>query len=234
MSQGSAHVDIAVRRLRRADPVLADLIRRVGPCRFAPRTDGTHFAALVRAIVYQQLSGKAAATIHSRLVTTLGAVTPESLRAVSDTDLRAAGLSRQKVRYLRDLSEKAHAGELPVDRLHELDDITVMDSLCAVKGIGRWTVHMFLMFRLGRLDVLPELDLGVRKAVKQAFRMRALPSAERLERVAAAWQPYRTIASWYLWRSLELPAPRANSKRTVRKRSSRRETRSPVAREKAS
>jgi DNA-3-methyladenine glycosylase II len=141
------------------------------------------------------------------------------VRAASDSSLRAAGLSRQKIRYLRDLAEKAYAGELPVDRLHELDDIAVMDSLCVVKGIGRWTVHMFLIFRLGRLDVLPELDLGVRKAVKQAFRMRALPSPERLERVAAVWQPYRTIASWYLWRSLELPAsPRSKSKGNARRR----------------
>jgi DNA-3-methyladenine glycosylase II len=222
MSQGSANVDIAVRRLRRADPVLADLIRRVGPCRFEPRTDGTHFAALVRAIVYQQLSGKAAATIHSRLVTVLGGVTPEAVRAASDASLRTAGLSRQKTRYLRDLAEKAHAGELAVDRLHELDDVAVMESLCAVKGIGRWTAHMFLIFRLGRLDVLPELDLGVRKAVMQAFRMRALPSPQRLQRVAAAWQPYRTVASWYLWRSLELPpSQRSSSKRNARGRSAR-------------
>jgi DNA-3-methyladenine glycosylase II len=222
MSQGSAHVDVAVRRLRRADPVLADLIRRVGPCRFAPRAEGSHFEALVRAIVYQQLSGKAAATIHARLVTVLGAVTPEAVRAASDASLRGAGLSRQKTRYLRDLAERAYAGELLVDRLHELDDVAVIDSLCAVKGIGRWTAHMFLIFRLGRLDVLPELDLGVRKAVRQAFRMRALPSPERLERVAAAWQPYRTIASWYLWRSLELPpSPQSSSKRNARGGSTR-------------
>ena len=222
MSSGSAQVENAVRQLRRADPVLADLIRRVGPCRFAPRTEGTHFAALVRAIVYQQLSGKAAATIHSRVVTALGTVTPEAVLATSDDALRGAGLSRQKIRYLRDLAEKAHARELLIDRLHELDDVAVMESLCAVKGIGRWTVHMFLMFRLGRLDVLPELDLGVRKAVKQAFAMRKLPSPDRLERVAAAWQPYRTIASWYLWRSLELPAaPRPTRPRTARKRSPR-------------
>lgn len=223
MSSGSVHVENAVRQLRRADPVLAELIRRVGPCRFTPRTEGTHFAALVRAIVYQQLSGKAAATIHGRLVTALGTVTPEAVRTTSDTSLRAAGLSRQKIRYLRDLAEKARAGELPVDHLHELDDMAVMESLCAVNGIGRWTVHMFLMFRLGRLDVLPERDLGVRKAVKHAFRMRTLPSPERLEQVAAAWQPYRTIASWYLWRSLELPqSQRSNHKRTTKKAPARR------------
>jgi DNA-3-methyladenine glycosylase II len=201
---------------------LADLIRRVGPCRFTPRVEGSHFEALVRAIVYQQLSGKAAATIHSRLVTVLGTVTPESVRAASDSGLRAAGLSRQKIGYLRDLADKAHAGGLPIDRLQDLDDVAVIDSLCAVKGIGRWTAHMFLMFRLGRLDVLPELDLGVRKAVKQAFRMRGLPSPQRLERVAAPWQPYRTIASWYLWRSLELPpSQRSSTKRTKRKRPAR-------------
>jgi DNA-3-methyladenine glycosylase II len=234
MSHGSGQVDVAVRRLRRADPVLADVIRRVGPCSFAPRTDGTHFEALVRAIVYQQLSGKAAATIYSRVVATLGCVTPESLRAAGNEDLRAAGLSRQKVGYLRDLADKAHAGLLPVDRLDELDDTAVMESLCAVRGIGRWTVHMFLMFRLGRLDVLPELDLGVRKAVQRAFRMRGLPSPERLERVSIPWQPYRTIASWYLWRSLELPAaPRSSRARSGRTGSARRQRQRTVRRAKA-
>jgi 3-methyladenine DNA glycosylase/8-oxoguanine DNA glycosylase len=204
MAHGSAATSRAVRHLRLADPVLAEIIRRVGPCRFETRNSGTHFEALARAIVYQQLSGSAAGTIHGRVAETLGGITPEAVLGTPDAPLRAAGLSRQKIAYLRDLSERVHGGELDLRRIHELPDDDVVAAVCSVKGIGRWTAHMFLMFRLGRLDVLPELDLGVRKAVQRAYRMRKLPSTERLTKLGSRWAPYRTIAAWYLWRSLEV------------------------------
>lgn len=204
MAHGSAATNRAVRHLRLADPVLAEVIRRVGPCRFEPRNSGTHFEALARAIVYQQLSGSAAGTIHARVAEALGGITPEAVLGTPDAPLRAAGLSRQKIAYLRDLSGRVHGGELDLRRIHELPDDDVIAAVCAVKGIGRWTAHMFLMFRLGRLDVLPELDLGVRKAVQREYRMRKLPSTERLTKLGSRWAPYRTIAAWYLWRSLEV------------------------------
>lgn len=205
MSERSVHLGSAVRHLKRSDPVLAEVVRRVGPCRFRTRQEGTHFEALVRAIVYQQLSGLAAATIHRRVIEELGAVTPAAVLRTPDDRLRAAGLSRQKIGYVRDLAGRAQAGDPDMDRLHELRDDELIARLCIVKGIGRWTAQMFLMFRLGRPDVLPELDLGVRKAVQRAYRMRKLPSVERLEKVGRPWAPYRSIASWYLWRSLEVP-----------------------------
>lgn len=204
MASGSGNTTRALRHLRRADPVLADVIRRVGPCRFEARNSGTHFEALARAIVYQQLSGSAAATIHGRLTAVLGEMTPESVLTAADPSLRAAGLSRQKVGYLRDLAGRVGSGELDLRRVHELPDDDIIAAVCSVKGIGRWTAHMFLMFRLGRLDVLPELDLGVRKAVQREYRMRKLPSTERLVKLGRQWAPYRTIAAWYLWRSLEV------------------------------
>jgi DNA-3-methyladenine glycosylase II len=204
MATGSGNTLRAVRHLRRVDPVLAGVIRRVGPCRFRQRNKGTHFEALARAIVYQQLSGTAAAAIHGRVTTALGGITPERVLAIPDSALRAAGLSRQKIAYLRDLAARAASGELDLSRVQEMSDDDIVTAVCAVKGIGRWTAHMFLMFQLGRLDVLPELDLGVRKAVAREYRMRKLPSTERLARLGRPWTPYRSIACWYLWRSLEV------------------------------
>ncbi len=204
MATGSGNTARAVRHLRRADPVLAGVIRRVGPCRFEQRNNGTHFEALARAIVYQQLSGSAAGTIHGRVTATLGGITPEAVVAVPDVALRTAGLSRQKIAYLRDLAARVGSGDLDLSRVNVLPDDEVITEVCAVKGIGRWTAHMFLMFQLGRLDVLPELDLGVRKAVAREYRMRKLPSTERLTRLGRPWAPYRSIACWYLWRSLEV------------------------------
>lgn len=186
----------------------------VGPSRFAAHSEGSHFDHIVRAIVYQQLSGRAAATIHGRVVALLGgAPSADRLLLASDEQLRAAGLSRQKIGYLRDLAQRVSSGELPVERLHELDDERVIDALTTVKGIGRWTAHMFLMFRLGRPDVLPELDLGIRKAIQLAYGLRRMPNAERVHVIGAAWAPHRTLASWYLWRSLELPAALAAPKK---------------------
>ena len=196
----------AVSHLRRADPVMAGIIERVGPCRFRVSDGGTHFDAITRSIVYQQLSGSAAATIYSRLMALYDGAAPEPalLLAMSDDILRGAGLSRQKISYLRDLAERVQSGEVPLETIHELDDDAVIDALTRIKGVGRWTAQMFLMFRLGRPDVLPELDLGVRKAIQIAYRTRGLPTTERVHRIGKCWAPYRTIASWYLWASIDM------------------------------
>jgi 3-methyladenine DNA glycosylase/8-oxoguanine DNA glycosylase len=204
----------AVSHLRRVDPVLAEVIDRVGPCRYRVNGGGSHFDAITRAIVYQQLSGSAAATIHSRLIALYGGATPEPalLLAMPDELLRGAGLSRQKISYLRDLAVRVESGDVPLDSIHQMDDDAVIEALTRIKGVGRWTAQMFLMFRLGRPDILPELDLGVRKAIQLAYRTRGLPTTERVQKIGKRWAPYRTIASWYLWASidmkLEKPVPR--------------------------
>jgi len=197
----------AVAHLRAADPVLADVIDRVGPCRAPIRDEGTHFGAVLRSIVYQQLSGAAASTIHGRLLALYGGDEPKprALLKTDDAVLRAAGLSGAKVRYVKDLSAHAVTRGFPLERLHELDDDAVIETLTQVKGVGRWTAQMVLMFRLGRPDVLPELDLGIQKGVQRAYGLRRLPTPKQLIRRGAPWAPYRTIASWYLWRLLDLP-----------------------------
>lgn len=207
----------AVAHLKQADPRLAEIIRNVGPCRITRQTEGTHFDAIVRAIVYQQLSGKAAATIHGRLVALFDGRAPGAaeLAAVPEASLRGVGLSRQKLSYLRDLSDKVLSGALPIDTLDALTDDEILESLIRVKGIGRWTAQIFLMFRLGRPNVLPELDLGIQKGIQRAYRLRALPTPQRVREIGAKWGPYATIACWYLWRSLDngdgQAAPRAKS-----------------------
>jgi DNA-3-methyladenine glycosylase II len=130
---------------------------------------------------------------------------PEELAATEDVTLRGVGLSRQKLSYLKDLAARVAAGDLPIESLHDLPDEDVIDALVRVKGVGRWTAQMFLMFRLGRPDVLPDLDLGIQKAIQRAYRLRKRPLPERVLKIGAPWAPYRTVASWYLWRSLELP-----------------------------
>lgn len=196
----------AVNHLKRVDPKMAAVIDAVGPCRFVAKSEGTHFEYLTRAIVFQQLSGKAATTIHGRFCALFDEERPVAKRllALTDDELRTAGVSRQKASYLRDLSERVHAQAIPIDVLHDLPDDEILAALTSVKGIGRWTVHMFLMFRLGRLDVLPELDLGIQKGMQRAYRMRKLPTPKRVLEVGAKWAPYRSIAAWYLWRSLEV------------------------------
>ena len=183
---------------------MAGIIARVGPCRYRVRDGGTHFEALTSSIIYQQVSGAAAASIQRKLQALFGdhMPRPEEIVASSDARLRSAGLSRQKIRYLRDLARHASEGIIPFDGLDALSDDEVIQHLTRVLGIGRWTAQMFLMFRLGRPDILPELDLGIRTAVKRAYRLRKPPDAKRLHRIGAPWAPYRTIASWYLWRSL--------------------------------
>jgi DNA-3-methyladenine glycosylase II len=195
----------AVAHLKRVDPRLAAVVRTVGPCRFTPRAEGTHFEALARAIVYQQLSGKAAGTIHVRFHALYGGRAPEpaELLATPDETLRAAGLSRQKLAYLRDLAARVDAGDLPLHAVDTMADDEALVALMRVKGIGRWTAQIFLMFRLGRPDVLPELDLGVQKGVQLAYGLRKLPSPKQVQRIAEPWAPWRTVASWYLWRLLD-------------------------------
>ncbi|HWH50260.1 MAG TPA: DNA-3-methyladenine glycosylase [Gemmatimonadaceae bacterium] len=195
----------SVRYLKAADPVLAKVITAVGPCRIEIRAEGTHFQALARSIVFQQLSGKAASTIHARFNALCpgGAASPEAVLAASDAKLRSAGLSRQKIGYLRDLSRKVADGTLPLDHVHSLADDDLITHLVQVKGIGRWTAQMFLMFRLGRRDVLPELDLGIQNAIRRAYRMRKRPTPKQVKKIGARWTPHSTVACWYLWRSLD-------------------------------
>ncbi len=196
--------------LTRVDPTLGAVIRRVGPYRLAVRAEGTHFDAVVRSIMYQQLSGKAAATILGRFQAIYAGPdgaprTPEphELLATPDETMRAAGVSRQKVGYLRDLAARVADGTLPVHGLDSLGDDEIVRALVAVKGVGRWTAQMFLMFRLGRPDVLPDLDLGVQKAIMLAYALGAMPSPKDVLRIGERWAPHRTAASWYLWRSLD-------------------------------
>ena len=195
----------AINHLKRVDPVMADVIAQVGRCTLVPRTEWTHFDALVRSIVYQQLSGKAAATIHGRVLKLIGdgSEAPGRIVATPHEALRSAGLSTQKANYVRNLAEHVLDGSLPVNSLHELGDDEIIAALTQVKGIGRWSAQMFLMFRLGRPDVLPELDLGVQKGIQKAYRLRKLPTPKQVLRRGEKWAPYRTIGAWYMWRILE-------------------------------
>ena len=201
----SADYARARRLLLRRDPILATLIRQHGACGLADALRVDHFSALVRAIIFQQLSTKAASTIHGRLVAMLpgGQVTPDSLSTLTEAQFRSVGVSRQKAMYLRDLCEKVTMGDVRLDGVDVLDDEGVIAALTRIKGIGRWTAEMFLMFRLHRPDVLPVGDLGIITAVQKAYGLRKRPSPERLRRLGEAWKPYRSIACWYLWRSLD-------------------------------
>ena len=190
----------------RRDPVLAAIIKRHGRCALAEARDRfDHFNMLVRAIVFQQLSTKAATTIYNRLLERMpgGVADPRALAALTDTELRAAGISRQKAMYLRDLASRVAAGEVPLDSIDALPDEEVIEALTRVKGIGRWTAEMFLIFRLQRPDVLPVADLGILNAIQKAYRLRKKPTAKRLQKIGESWRPYRSVACWYLWRSLD-------------------------------
>ena len=194
----------AKRILARRDPVLAAVIRKHRARTPLETAAMDPFPALVRTITAQQISTKAAATIHARLVSLMPAgVEPAALLALTDAQLRAAGLSRQKSAYVRDLAAKAVSGELPLHTLHELDDEQVIEAIVKVKGLGRWSAEMFLMFRLRRPDVLPVDDLGIVNAIMRLYGLRKKPKADRIRKIGEAWRPYRTVACWYLWRSLE-------------------------------
>ena len=200
---------LAIRHLRASDPALARLIDAAGPFRLELQKTPSVFVALAEAIVYQQLSGKAAATIFARLRALFPrareAPTPQQILRASDQKLRGAGLSRAKLLSLRDLAQQTRNGEIPsLAELRRMPDEAIIERLTQVRGIGRWTAEMFLIFRLGRPDVLPADDYGVRMGFGVALRKRALPSRKELERRGARWQPYRTVASWYLWRAVEM------------------------------
>ncbi|HEY8465656.1 MAG TPA: DNA-3-methyladenine glycosylase [Solirubrobacterales bacterium] len=198
-----------VAHLAAADPVMARLIRQIGPLsmekrrRGRPRTDA--YGALLRAVVGQQLSTKAAATIYGRVLALFdGEVpTPQQLLGADVSALRAAGLSGRKIEYLRDLATHVLDGTLEVDRFAELDDETVIREIVAVRGLGEWTAHMFCMFHLERPDILPVGDLGIRNAVRTQYELDDLPNREQLERIAEPWRPHRTLACLYLWESLD-------------------------------
>jgi DNA-3-methyladenine glycosylase II len=194
----------ALAHLRQSDPVLGGIIDRVGPCRIS-YTEPV-FGSLVRSIVYQQLSGKAAGTIFGRLAAATGEpIRPDAILALDLDQLRALGISKQKAAYIRDLADKTASGEVVFEQFAELADDEVLERLVRVKGIGTWTVQMFLMFALRRPNVLPTGDLGIRNAIQKAYGLEAPPTAARIEEIGSKWKPYCSVASWYLWRSLETP-----------------------------
>lgn len=216
----------AVTHLKKSDPVMRAIIKRIGPCRmqFSP----PEFHSLAESIVYQQLNGRAAETIFARFAALAGdPVTPEGVLKLSDEQMRAAGLSKQKSAYLKDLAAKTSSGLLDFARLADLPDLEVVEHLTQVKGIGVWTAQMFLMFTLKRENVLPTGDFGVRMAMyrhylevqrKKAAKKSAaankkskqkikLPTPEQMEKIAKSWEPYRSVACWYLWRSLDSKTP---------------------------
>jgi DNA-3-methyladenine glycosylase II len=194
----------ARRALMRRDPVIAALIRQHGECGLLSVARSDPFHALLQAIIAQQLSTKAAKTIEGRVSAIFdGNPTPAVMAATSDERLRAVGLSPQKLKYIRDLCARILDGSLKLKTLASLPDDEVIVALTSVKGIGRWTAEMFLMFRLNRPDVLPVGDLGIVKAVQKAYKLRTVPSPERLTRIGETWRPYRSVACWYLWASLD-------------------------------
>lgn len=209
---GNPDHSVAVAHLRRSDPVMAEIIKRVGPCLLGHATDRggpahDHYGALVRSIVGQQLSTSAARSILNRIYDRYDGHTPspqEVLAADPEQFRSAAGLSRSKVAFLRDLAERVESGALVLEELDHLPDEQVGATLIEVKGVGQWTVDMFLIFHLGRPDVLPVGDLGVRRAAMLAYGLRKLPSPRRLTELARPWRPWRSVASWYLWASLRV------------------------------
>jgi len=200
----------AVAALSKADKHLARLIRRVGPYTLTPERIEDTFQTLVRAIIYQQLSGKAAATIHGRAVAAFGVrrkIKPARLLAAADSELRAVGMSAAKVAAVKDLAVKTLDGTVPpVAKLRRLEDAEIVERLTSVRGIGVWSIEMLLMFRLGRPDVLPVSDLGVRKGFMLTYGHDELPKPKALLAHGERWRPYRSVASWYMWRACELHA----------------------------
>ena len=201
----------ALLHLTQADPVMAAIVARAGPYKAAYLEPGLE--TLVRSIVYQQLNGRAALTIFNRFAAAVKAspLTPEAVLKLRPQTMRKVGLSQQKTLYIRGLARMTRSGEIQFERLPELGDAEVVEHLTRVKGVGVWTVHMFLMFALRRPDVLPVGDLGVRMAMKKAYGMAELPKPAEMEALAKPWRPYCSIASWYLWRSLETPVTPKNT-----------------------
>jgi len=198
----------ALAHLTRADKTLARLIRKVGPCQLTPVTRRTPFQALVRSVTFQQLNGKAAETIFGRVLALFPRKkfpSPEDLLGMSDEKLRAAGLSRNKTAAVKDIAAKTIAGVVPDSRtIKKLSNEEILERLTAVRGVGPWTVEMLLMFTLGREDVLPATDFGVRKGFALTYGLQELPSPKELLAHGEKWRPHRTTASWYLWRAVDL------------------------------
>jgi DNA-3-methyladenine glycosylase II len=193
----------AILHLRKADQVIGAMIDRVGAYRIEYRDPS--FETLVRSIVYQQLSGRVAKVIFGRLVDAVpgGKLTPAAILKLTPARMRKCGLSKQKTSYIRDLARKTAKGLLKFEALPGLPDLAVIEHLTQVKGIGVWTAHMFLMFALERPNVLPTGDLGIRSAIRKAYGLDELPHPKQIEELAVSWHPYCSVASWYLWRSLE-------------------------------
>jgi DNA-3-methyladenine glycosylase II len=193
----------AINHLKKCDPTLRAIIERIGPCRieYGP----PEFHSLAEAILYQQLNGKAAVTIFNRFTAVAGdPLTPQGILKLSNEQMRAVGLSKQKSSYLRDMAERAVNGQLDFTRLHEMSDEEVIKHLTQVKGVGVWTAQMFLMFTLKRPNVLPTGDFGIQMAMKTHYNKRKLPKPLHMEKIAKAWEPYRSIACWYLWKSMDV------------------------------
>jgi DNA-3-methyladenine glycosylase II len=193
----------AVQHLRRADPKMKEIIRNIGP--FTLKTHSDRFLLLVRSIISQQISVSAAKSIMGRLE---GAVAPQkisadALRAFDAESLRPLGVSPQKAGYLIDLTQRAHSGALQLNKVARMDDEAAIEHLIQVKGVGRWTAQMFLIFGLGRLDVMPHGDLGIQVAIRRNYGLRKNPKPQRIDRLATHWRPYCSIASWYLWQTLD-------------------------------
>ncbi|HEY6272774.1 MAG TPA: DNA-3-methyladenine glycosylase [Terriglobales bacterium] len=213
----------AVDHLRESDPILAAIIERVGPCQITYREPT--FEALARSIVFQQLSTKAARTIYGRLEEAAGGqITPETIQNLSLGEMRRAGLSKQKIGYIRDLAEHAQSGKVDFDQLPRMSDEEVIVALTDIKGVGVWTAHMFLIFALRRPNVLAVGDLGVRTAIRRHYKKRGLPKPAHIEKLAKSWHPYCSLACWYLWRSLEFPVEKLTAQ-TRRRGGKRRKTR---------
>lgn len=192
----------AIQHLRRNDPILSEIIDRVGDYGIQFREPG--FETLVRSIVYQQLSGRVASVIFGRLAHAAGGqLTPENILKMRPARMRKLGLSKQKTAYIRDLARHTRDGRVVFEELAALDDNLIIERLTQVKGIGVWTAHMFLIFALRRTDVLPTGDLGIRNAMRKAYGMAAVPTPAEMESLAQRWRPYCSVASWYLWRSLD-------------------------------
>ncbi len=193
----------AVNHLKKSDPILSAIIARVGACRM--EFGAPVFHSLAEAIVYQQLNGKAAVIIFKRFAAVAGdPVTPEGILKLTDAQLRAVGLSKQKSSYLKDMAARAARGELDFTQLPDMTDEEVIKHLTQVKGVGVWTAHMFLMFTLKRPNVLPVGDYGIQMAMKKHYKKRKMPKPEVMAKIAKAWEPYRSVACWYLWRSLDI------------------------------
>jgi len=198
----STKLQEATAEIARRDPVMAGLIERIGPPSFRSRRQPDAFGALVRAIAYQQLAGAAAAAIHGRFLAMFdGNLTPDTVLAMPEARIRSAGTSGAKAASIRDLAAKVVEGTVPLARLSRLSDDEIVERLSQVRGIGRWTAEMFLIFQLARLDVWPVDDLGVRRGYQIAYRMDALPKPKELMALGERFRPYRTIAAWYCWRA---------------------------------